>query len=295
MILTQFRNLRISVLLIVIFIIPIFGCSQNNLSLEDLSKLQMSIMAKLTGESEISPDLSIPNRNTAENREEARRYIAALFAEFGYEPVRQTYRENGENIYAVLESTVESDEYIVLGAHFDSVRECPGANDNASGSVMVLTIAKMMKQVEKRSKNVIFILFDEEERGMQGSRAFAKKLQDENYNVASVHTIDQMCWDEDGDFAIELEIPYEGAIELYDVAKKAAGFTFTIHTTTEAGSDHSAFRRLGFNAVGLTEEYRNGDTTPHYHDPSDTYETVNFEFMLSSTLLTCEAIKLLLQ
>ncbi|MFC1731042.1 M28 family metallopeptidase [candidate division KSB1 bacterium] len=271
------------------------SCGNGTLTNEEITVLQTDIMAKLTGAEEISPGVTIPNRNTPENREIARQYIFDTLREFGYEPVRHPYREDGENVYAVLDATAESDEYVLLGAHFDSVRDCPGANDDGSGTVMVLTIARMMKQVKGRSKNMIFVLFDEEERRMQGSGAFAQKLQDEGLNVVSVHTIDQMCWDEDGDRAIELEIPYDGAVELYAEAKEAAGFTFTIHITEETGSDHRSFRRLGFNAVGLTEEYRNGDTTPHYHKPTDTFDTVNFEFMLSSTLLTYEAMKLLVQ
>ena len=49
--------------------------------------------------------------------------------------------------------------------------------------------------------------------------------------------------------------------------------------TSTAGSDHSAFREVGIPAMGVTEEYVNGDSTPHYHLPSDTYETVDFGFL----------------
>jgi Zn-dependent M28 family amino/carboxypeptidase len=63
--------------------------------------------------------------------------------------------------------------------------------------------------------------------------------------------------------------------------------------TKEAGSDHSAFRRLGFNAVGITEEYRNKDTTPHIHRPTDTAETVDFAYLANATALVVRVMKAL--
>jgi len=130
---------------------------------------------------------------------------------------------------------------------------------------------------------------------MQGSKQFAQKLKDENMNVHSVHTIDQMGWDDDGDRAFELEIPYEGAFDLYKEAVRSLGKQLTIHITNERGSDHSAFRELEFIVTGISEEYRNSDTTPHIHRPTDTYDTINFDYLLSTTLIFEEAIKSLLR
>jgi Zn-dependent M28 family amino/carboxypeptidase len=58
-------------------------------------------------------------------------------------------------------------------------------------------------------------------------------------------------------------------------------------TTTQTGAtDHVSFRDVGFAAVGLTEEYVSGDTTPHYHLPSDTYDTVDLDYLrVASTLV----------
>ncbi|KPK95904.1 hypothetical protein AMJ80_03025 [bacterium SM23_31] len=282
-----------AVLLSAVFLFDI--CSAQQEITSNTKELQENIMAKLTGKAEISPDILLPNRFSLENRKTVRSYLVNLFKEFGYDPLTHAYSDEGENIYAVLESTVPSDEYVVLGAHYDTVQECPGANDNATGVVIVMTIAKTLRQLENRSKNFIFVLFDQEERGMRGSRAFAQKLKDENKNVHSVHTIDQMGWDEDGDRAFELEIPYEGAVELYEEAVRLQGKTLKIHTTNERGSDHSSFRRLEFKAVGITEEYRNSDTTPHIHKPTDTYETINFDYLLSTTLIVEEAMKILVR
>jgi len=288
------KYLQIFVVVILLF----FSCSvlkSTSLNNEEISLFQQDIMAKLTGKTEITSGILIPNRSTIENRIITRDYLFGLLQEFGYEALRHTYSDEGENIYTILKSTSPSEEYIVLGAHYDTARDCPGANDNGTGVVAVLTLAKTLSQLDDRSKNLIIILFDQEERGMQGSRQFAQKLKDENMIINSVHTIDQMGWDEDGDRAFELEIPYEGAVELYEEAVQSLGKQLTIHVTTERGSDHSAFRRLEYKATGITEEYRNSDTTPHIHRPTDTYDTINFDYLLSSTLIFEEAIKSLLR
>jgi Zn-dependent M28 family amino/carboxypeptidase len=100
-----------------------------------------------------------------------------------------------------------------------------------------------------------------------------------------------MGWDKNANRAIELELPYDGAQDLYGRAVEALKVKLPILTTTESGSDHSAFRRLGFKAVGITEEYRNKDTTPYIHRPGDTYETMNFEYLASTTRLIVEVMK----
>ncbi len=120
-------------------------------------------------------------------------------------------------------------------------------------------------------------------------------LKDENRAVHSVHTVDQMGWDQNHNRAIELELPYEGAVELYQAAAKALALDIPIFTTTEPGSDHSSFRRLEFKAVGITEEYRHGDTTPFIHRPGDTFDTVDFDYLASTTRLIAEVMKSLVQ
>ena len=94
-----------------------------------------------------------------------------------------------------------------------------------------------------------------------------------------------MGWDQNPNRAIELELPYEGAVDLYARGAKSLGLDIPMFTTTEPGSDHSSFRRLGFPAVGITEEYRHADTTPYIHRAGDTFETVDFDYLASTTRL----------
>lgn len=259
-----------------------------------ITLLQKEIISKLSGQGEIRPGVKLANRANAENKQEARNYLADIFKRLGLVPRRQGYgSEGGENIFTILSCGKPGAESIVFGAHYDSVRNSPGANDNASGVAAVAGVAREMSRVRRRSRDIIFVFFDEEERGLRGSRAFAQMLVDEKRVVHSIHTIDQMGWDQDGDRAIELELPFDGAQDLYKQAIRTLNLKIPILTTTESGSDHSAFRRLGFKAVGITEEYRNKDTTPFIHRPGDTYETVNFDYLGSTTSLLVGVMKIL--
>jgi Zn-dependent M28 family amino/carboxypeptidase len=261
----------------------------------DITALERDVVAKLSGQTEIEPGLKLANRFAPENKKAARAFLERTWTRLGLEVQKQDYSAEGQNLFALLAATVPSDEYIVIGAHYDSVRNSPGANDNATGTALVTAAAAELAHTAPRGRNVFLVLFDEEERGLRGSRAFAQKMKDENRKVHSVHTVDQMGWDKDGDRAIELELPYDGALALYEAAAKAMTVPITILVTKEAGSDHSAFRRLGFAAVGLTEEYRNKDTTPYIHKPTDTFETVQFEFLKSATDLALRVWKGLLR
>jgi acetylornithine deacetylase/succinyl-diaminopimelate desuccinylase-like protein len=271
------------------------GVAQSRESHAELVDFQRDIVRRLAGGAELSPGVRLETRADLESRVFVRDFIGATLESMGLEELRQAYSDSGENVYALLPATVPSEEYVVLGAHFDSSRRSPGANDNATGCAVVLAVARNLVSLTHRSRNIYIVLFDEEERGLRGSKAFAEMLQAEGTDVVAVHTVDQMGWDADGDGAIELEIPYEGAVDIYREAALASGFSSEIHVTQEAGSDHSAFRRLDMPAVGITEEYRNDDTTPHIHRPTDTWDTVDVEYMASTTRLVQAAMTLLLR
>jgi hypothetical protein len=269
------------------------GAASSQPPLAAMTVLQKEIISKLAGDGEIRPGVKLANRTTLENRQEVRTFLAELLLRLGLDPKKQAYGTDGENIFAILSCGRPAAEAVVFGAHYDSARNSPGANDNASGVALIAAAAREMKRIKIRTRDIIFVFFDEEERGLRGSRAFAQLLKDEKRAIHSVHTVDQMGWDQDGDRAIELEVPYDGAVTLYQRATAALKMTIPILTTTEQGSDHSAFRRIGYPAVGITEEYRNKDTTPYIHRPGDTMETINFDYLASTTALMIEVMKAL--
>ena len=95
----------------------------------------------------------------------AAHYITEVFEELGYQPVAHPYhvhRYRVQNIEAVKPGSPEIDEIIVIGAHYDSVRGSPGANDNASGVAALLELARWLRE-QPVSREVRFVAFVNEE------------------------------------------------------------------------------------------------------------------------------------
>jgi hypothetical protein len=112
----------------------------------------------------------------------AARYITDAFTELGYQPVAHPYhvgRYLVQNIEAVKSGSPETDEIIVIGAHYDSVRGSPGANDNASGVAALLELARML-HAQPVAREVRFVAFVNEEppyfySGAMGSLHYARQ------------------------------------------------------------------------------------------------------------------------
>jgi hypothetical protein len=261
------------------------GCAQlPSTSPSWLGAYQDDIVARLSGQTPISPGVTLADRANGARRAATADYLEATLNGVGLAATRHAYG-TGTNVYAELPGDGTVAGRIVLGAHYDSVSGSPGANDNATGVALVMAVARYLRDVECRRRGVIVVFFDQEEVGLVGSAAFAQKLVDDGTNVAAVHTVDQMGWDDDGDRAIELERADTGLYQQYAAGKQGGGFSMALTPTQTGSTDHVSFRDKGFDAVGITEEYVSGDTTPHYHLPGDRYATVNFAYLASTTAL----------
>lgn len=73
----------------------------------------------------------------------------------------------------------ETDEIVIVGAHYDKVSEGCGAIDNWTGIVIIGNIYRTLRNV-KAHKTYIFVAFDREETGLEGSAAMAKSIHKEN-------------------------------------------------------------------------------------------------------------------
>src|SRR5215203_3384258 len=79
------------------------------------TELQREVIAKLSGAKEIRAGVTLTDRATLENRQEARTYLLSVLSSFGLEAKRHSYgTTGGENIYAVLSSGRPSAETIVI-------------------------------------------------------------------------------------------------------------------------------------------------------------------------------------
>lgn len=136
-----------------------------------------------------------------EGIEKAAVFIEILFEENNVKPYYKTYRDSfeignktGYNLIGFLEGNdpVLKKEFIILGAHYDHIGSekaihgdsiANGANDNASGVVGVLELARHFSKINDHKRSFLFVLFSAEEMGLQGSKQLAEKLNSDGMNV----------------------------------------------------------------------------------------------------------------
>ena len=133
-------------------------------------------MEHLTGASPVSLEggkkTTISERGGEKGRKAAAEYMQASFEEAGV-PARilefTSGADRGYNVEATLKGS-EGDKHLWVTAHMDSVGNA-GANDNASGLVMLLLTARALKQLELEH-TVHFVAYDLEEVGLVGSNRY---------------------------------------------------------------------------------------------------------------------------
>lgn len=253
------------------------GCTRPSLDSPDLSSYLQSVVAQLAAQP----------RYLSDQRTAARTYLMNQLAAQGWQAQLHTYN-TGANVIATVPATMGDGKLIVLGAHFDTVQNSPGANDNASGVAVVLAVGRYLKETPCRTSPVVLAFFDQEEAGLFGSRAYALTLT--AANVRAVHTVDQVAWDADGDKRFELELPTPTLETEWRAAANVIGVPVT--KTSTSGTDHESFRDRGIPAIGLTEEYVGGDTSDKRHTVGDTPSSIepHLDYMVLATKLTGQVI-----
>jgi Zn-dependent M28 family amino/carboxypeptidase len=127
----------------------------------------------------------IGERNAAhpEALERAALYVEQQLRASGYQVRQQVVEVDGEafrNLEAELPGTAKHDEILVVGAHYDSVRGSPGADDNASGVAVLLELAARQRAT-RLARTLRFVAFVHEEppyfqTERMGSRVYAAEL-----------------------------------------------------------------------------------------------------------------------
>lgn len=282
---------------------------------EDLSKqkaeYQKQIVGHLSGEYELANNTTIGSRWSEEGRRLAGRYLKELLLQLNIEPQEQHYMSpnlnpaidlifgpfRGTNVYGILHATESSNEYIILGAHYDTgKRNAPGAIDNATGIALIYSVAQEVAEMKSRDKNIVLVFFDQEEEELIGSQAFLDLIKEKQWNVHSIHCFDMVGWDENQDKALEIFSPSESLRSIYK--ETAATHNIPIHKIVidpigyeVSSTDFDAFVPGGYSVIGAGELFYHRDSTPYKDSPKDTFETVDFSYLLSSSNLVAEIIK----
>lgn len=98
---------------------------------------------------------------------------ASRFEMLGFDVERQTYA-TGVNVIGVKTGTMKADERIVVSAHYDSVANCAGADDNGTGVAGTLEAARVLS-LQPHARTLVVACWDEEERGLIGSSAYVAR------------------------------------------------------------------------------------------------------------------------
>jgi hypothetical protein len=164
---------------------------------------------------------------------EKREYIKGVLMQYGISFKTQqfvTIFGSGENIVVdyAFASDPKNESHIVLSAHYDTAFDFPGANDDASGVAVLLSLLIQFHTLKKRTHPIRFIFFDREERFpfLLGSKSYVKK-----YGVSNVEKMISLDAVGEGDslliWADQNNSP--GVIKLVsDSAKKYKTKTFIV-------------------------------------------------------------------
>ena len=224
----------------------------------------------------------------------------------GYKVRRQIYQVKGRpcvNLEAEIPGTARAKEIVVIGAHYDSAIDTPGANDNGSGAVALLALADLLKTL-KPERTLRFVAFANEEppyfqTDAMGSLVYARECQQRGDNIVAMLSLETMGYYDDTPSSQKYPPPYNqfypstgnfiafvGNTESKPLVKQVV-LSFRQHAQfpSEGGavpgsmqgvgwSDHWSFWQCGYPGVMVT------DTAPFryppYHTPTDTTDTVDY-------------------
>lgn len=194
------------------------------------------------------------------------------------------------NVVAVVPGTVNPELVYVVGAHFDSRAEGPGADDNTSGTAMILEAARVLAR-RPLPATVMFVSFTGEESGLRGAREFARRMKDSITVVGALNN-DMMGWA--NDHRMDNTIRYSNA-GLRDV-QHAAAIQFSELITYDAfyykNTDaHALFDGWGDIIAGIGSYPILGN--PHYHQPHDVLETISHRQLAETSRATIATIMLM--
>ncbi len=227
-------------------------------------------------------------------------FIFQALIRFGLLTYNQNYSETGRNVYAVQTGTDYPEQIFIICAHYDDKPDqpAPGADDNASGTAVVLEAARILSQVPTPS-TIIYALWDEEEIGLVGSTHFAQQAFQSGENILGVINLDMLGWDENNDGLFDIHTrPIANSVELANLTVFLhnyynIGLTPIIYNEGTYSSDHASFWHQGYSAIFLIEALRGGDFNPFYHTSDDRIANFNLHYFYALSKLAVATISYL--
>jgi len=267
--------------------------------------------------SEMQPPRNYRNK---ESMQRAADHIATAFESCGLAVSRQRFQARNneyQNVIGVLGP--EEAERIIIGAHYDVCGDQPGADDNASGIAGLIESARILSRYATQlTHRVEFVAYALEEPPFfkteyMGSYVHANSLHEQDVPVKGMICLEmigyysstegsqrlplaplKLIYPDRGDF-IGVVGNYSSSKLVKSVQEHMQHAGIDVHRligpTAIPGiefSDQLNYWKYDYSAVMITDTafYRN----PHYHEPTDTIDTLNFEKMKEVIKGVCWAV-----
>jgi hypothetical protein len=191
------------------------------------------------------------------------------------------------NVIGIIEGK-NTDQVIVLGAHYDHLGilngyTWNGADDNGSGTVGVLTVAKaVMETGIKPDKTLVFALWTAEEEGLLGSRYYVENLPYPIKNVCLNLNFDMISRYISDDEPKKVAMIYADSFPVFRTITEENIKKYRIDLDVDyqpskdppGGSDHRSFTAIGIPVIRFKPGHRE-----EYHTPADEIETADWDIM----------------
>ncbi len=301
----------------------LFGCVNNaqNSSTSAEEKITLEEIAEVISEDALSNLLHEIASDKYEGRmtgEEGQKLAAEYIVDFYkkneipagnngeyFQPIPSSYFNNkygdSENILAFIEGTEKPEEVIVISAHYDHVgmddegNIINGADDDGSGTVAVMQMAKAFKKAKDEGmgpkRSVLFLLVTAEEIGLLGSKFYSKnpvyplEKTVTNLNIDMIGRVDKTYENQEDQDYLYLIGADRISQELHDICVEQNDKYIDLHLDFKYNeeddpmnlyyrSDHYNFAKHGIPSIfffsGLHDDY---------HQPTDTADKIEYDLL----------------
>lgn len=260
----------------------------------------------------LSADKMLGRKTGTKGNRLAQFYIENRFKEIGLKPLNNTYEQSffftdhgkrimGTNLMAYIEG--KTDSWIVISAHYDHLGVTKdavngdsiynGADDNASGVAGLLAMATYFKENPPRH-NLLFIAFDAEEEGLQGSKAFVAHSDSLLKKIKLVINMDMISHSTKNElYACGTHQFPQLKSYLESAAKESEIKLLFGHDKPEDEHDNwvNQSDQGSFYAAGIPFIYFGVEDHPDYHQLSDEFSTITPSFFYHAVETILEATK----
>jgi Peptidase family M28 len=255
----------------------------------------------------IAVEIGARNYGQYQNLNTTKAFIETTLTQSGYQVKQQEYKIDKKSYYNLEVErlgTEKPNEIILIGGHYDSAFNSPGANDNSTGAAATLELARIFAN-KSTKRTVRFVEFTNEEPPFfwtenMGSLVYAKQIDPRKEKIIAMLSLETMGYfsDQEGSqkypFPIGLLYPkrgnfisFVGNLNSGDLVRRSIA-SFRRHTKFPSEgvalpswipgigwSDQWSFWEKGYQGIMIT------DTAPYrysyYHTEDDTFDKINFD------------------